>query len=58
MTMNKKGNRHRYREQTRAYQWGEGWRKGRMEAGDSEVQTTTHKVNKLHEYIIQHREYS
>ena len=36
---------------------GEG-RRGKMEAGDKEVQTTMHKINKLQGYIIHHREYS
>ena len=31
-----------------------GW--GKMGVGDQEIQTTTYKINKLQEYIVQNRE--
>ena len=56
MTITKKKQAHRYREQTSGYQWGEGRSKGQDRS--YEVQTTMYKINKLHGYIVQYREYS
>lgn len=45
-----KGNIHRYREQTTAFQRGEG----RVEGLRLTVQTTVYKVNNLQGCIVQH----
>ena len=53
INITKRKQTHRYREQTRGYQWGEG--RGRCHIG-IEVQDTVDKIDKLQSYIIQHRE--
>ena len=53
INITKRKQTHRYREQTRGYQWGEG--SGRCHIG-IEVQDTVDKIDKLQSYIIQHRE--
>ena len=49
---------HRYTEQTSGYQWGEGRGEGQDKDRGLKVHTTMYKINKLQEYIVQHREYS
>ena len=45
-----------HREQTSGYQWEEGMGRDKRGVGDSEIQTTTYKINKPQGYIVQHKE--
>ena len=56
MILTKQKQTHRYREQTSCYQWSEGGVRGKTGVGDSEIQTTMYKINKLQGYTVQHRE--
>ena len=42
---NKKGSKHRYIEQIRGYQWGEGRGKRQCKAAEQEVQTIRHNIS-------------
>ena len=54
----KKKQTHRYREQTRDYQWGKGSREGQDWSRGLEVQTIMYQIGNLQGYIIHHKQYS
>ena len=49
---------HRYREQTSGYHQAEKREEGQDRDKGLEAQNTMYKINRLHGYIVQHREYS
>ena len=58
MNITKHNLTHRYREQTSIASGERKGRMGKIGIGDWEIQTTIYKINKLQEYIVEHREYS
>ena len=57
MNITKQKQTHRYREQTRGYQWRQGSGKGQYR-GKRVTGTNYQALNKLPGYIVQHGEYS